>query len=249
VGPPSRHSAPQQPRLAGACASGLDLAANRRASGSLRYWDDRRPRDGCDGRKMPTPVTPPSPAMRAFRIRSRVREQFRVQKWGQLEKAKALLSQTAPRVDLNELHLSAMRALVTELERKKYATTNRPRQRVAQRARTRPATPPVAEPAPDGQLAGGDTGQSDNCPEPRPQLERGPQYPRQRGRQVPAALRRAVLERDDGPCTHRSDSGERLPRDSAGSSPITRNPSHEVASIAWTRVAWVSVLAVAPRLS
>jgi hypothetical protein len=46
-----------------------------------------------------------------------------------VEKAKALLSQTDPRVDLGELHLRAMRVLVAELERKKYAATVRPRQR------------------------------------------------------------------------------------------------------------------------
>jgi hypothetical protein len=126
-----------------------------------------------------------------------------------VEKAKALLSQTAPRVDLGELHLRAMLALVTELERKKYATTDRPRQRVAHRARTQPATPSVAEPAAHGQLAGGDAAQSRHDPEPRSQLEHGPECPRQRGRQVPAALRRAVFERDAGRCTYRSDSGER----------------------------------------
>jgi 5-methylcytosine-specific restriction endonuclease McrA len=126
-----------------------------------------------------------------------------------VEKAKALLSQTAPRVDLGELHLRAMRALVTELERKKYAATDRPRQRVAPTAATQSATPSVAEPTPHGQLAGGDAAQSRNAPEPRSQLEHGPECPRQRGRQVPAALRRSVFERDEGRCTFRSDSGER----------------------------------------
>ncbi len=36
-----------------------------------------------------------------------------------VERAKALLSHTTPRADLSELHLRAMRALVTELERQK----------------------------------------------------------------------------------------------------------------------------------
>jgi hypothetical protein len=122
-----------------------------------------------------------------------------------VEKAKALLSQTAPRVDLGELHLRALRVLVTELERKKYAATDRPRQRVAPTSET----PSVAEPAPHGQLAGGDAAQSGRDPEPRSQLEHGSEYPRQRGRHVPAALRRAVFERDEGCCTFRSDSGQR----------------------------------------
>jgi hypothetical protein len=126
-----------------------------------------------------------------------------------VEKAKALLSQTAPRVDLSELHLRALRALVTQLERKKHAATDRPRQRAAHAAATQLATPSVAEPAPHGQLARGDAAQSDNDPEPRPRPEHGPEYPRQRGRHVPAALRRSVFERDEGRCTYRSDSGER----------------------------------------
>jgi hypothetical protein len=46
-------------------------------------------------------------------------------------------------------------------------------------------------------------------PEPRYQFEHGFEYPRQRGRHVPAALRRSVFERDEGRCTYRSDSGER----------------------------------------
>jgi len=89
-----------------------------------------------------------------------------------VERAKALLSHAAPDVDLAELHLRAMRALVAELERQKYA---------------------VRAPRTEG--------------EPRPQRE--PEDPRQRGRYVPAAIRRAVFERDGGRCTFRSDTGER----------------------------------------
>ena len=48
-----------------------------------------------------------------------------------VERAKALLSHKSPRPDLGDLHLRAMRALVTELEREKYAMTTR--QRVARR--------------------------------------------------------------------------------------------------------------------
>jgi hypothetical protein len=125
-----------------------------------------------------------------------------------VEKAKALLSQTAPRVDLGELHLRAMRALVTELERKKYAATDRPRQRVAHKARTQPATSSVEEPS-HGELARDDAVQSTNDLEPRSLLEHEPESPRQRGRHVPAALRRAVFERDESRCTFRSDSRQR----------------------------------------
>jgi hypothetical protein len=161
-----------------------------------------------DADAMPSEPEPASPARlepQRYKVQFEAGEEY----VELVEKAKSLLSQTAPRVDLGELHLRAMRALVTELERKKYAATDRPRQRVAHRARTLPATPSVAEPAPHGRLAESDAAQTGRDPEPRSQLERGPEYPRQRGRHVPAALRRAVFERDEGRCTYRSDSGDR----------------------------------------
>lgn len=99
-----------------------------------------------------------------------------------VERAKALLSHAAPRADLSELHLRAMQALVAELEREKYAV-NTPRPRVSA--------------APTGGL------------EASARLE-SPKPPRQRGRHVPAAIRRAVFERDAGRCTYQSDdTGER----------------------------------------
>jgi hypothetical protein len=153
----------------------------------------------------PEPASPPRLEPQRYKVQFEASEEY----VELVEKAKALLSQTAPRVDLSELHLRALRVLVTELERKKYAATERPRQRVAQRAAPQPATPSVAEPAPHDRLAGGDVAQSRNAPEPHSQLEHGSECPRQRGRQVPAALRRAVFERDEGRCTFRSDSGER----------------------------------------
>src|SRR5688500_311977 len=104
-----------------------------------------------------------------------------------VERAKALLFHRSPRPDLGDLHLRAMRALVAELERETYAVTKR--QRVARRS-----APETA----DEQLGRAE-------PEPEPQ----PEPPRRRGRHIPAAIRRAVFERDAGRCTYRSDSGER----------------------------------------
>ena len=46
-----------------------------------------------------------------------------------VEEAKALLSHSVPRAGLDEINLRAMRALVAELERQKYAVTARPHQR------------------------------------------------------------------------------------------------------------------------
>src|SRR5688572_13666515 len=161
-----------------------------------------------DADAMPSEPEPASPAQlepQRYKVQFEASEEY----VELVEKAKALLSQTAPRVDLGELHLRAMRVLVTELERRKHAATDRPRQRVAHKARTLPPTPSVAEPAPHDRLAGGDAAQSRNDLEPRSQLEHGSECPRRRGRQVPAALRRAIFERDEGRCTFRSDSGER----------------------------------------
>ena len=91
-----------------------------------------------------------------------------------VEKAKALLSHAAPRAGLVELHLRAMRSLVAELEREKYAVTDRPRSAAADS-----------------------------------NTELTPEAPRQRGRHVPAAIRRTVFERDTGRCTYRTETGER----------------------------------------
>jgi len=66
-----------------------------------------------------------------------------------IEEVKALLSQAAPNVSLDEIHLRALRTFVAELKRKKHADVERPR---------------------------------DN--------------PRQRGRHIPAAVRRVVYQRD-----------------------------------------------------
>jgi hypothetical protein len=113
-----------------------------------------------------------------------------------VEKAQALLSHSAERIPLDELQLRAMRTFVAGLERKKRARTTRtaaaratqkpadqapPTAQKPQRPRTAQETP--AEPNDSGETAGA-----------------GPEQPRRRGRQAPAAVRRAVFERDQGRC-------------------------------------------------
>jgi hypothetical protein len=78
-----------------------------------------------------------------------------------VERAKALLSHRGPRPDLGNLHLRAMRALVAELEREKYAVTTR--ERVARRS------PPELA---DKQLR---RGEPEPEPEPEPESEREPE--------------------------------------------------------------------------
>jgi hypothetical protein len=77
---------------------------------------------------------------------------------GLVDEAKALLSHAHPHATLEEIHLRAMRALVSELSKKKYAV---------------------------------------------------PHHPRQRGRHIPAAVRRAVFERDGNQCTFGAAAGKR----------------------------------------
>jgi hypothetical protein len=91
-----------------------------------------------------------------------------------VDEAKALLSRIAPQATLEELHLRAMRALVSELTKKKYATLK----------------PSGAAPAVQDESAA-----------PPPRL-RAPKHPRQRGRHIPAAVRRAVFERDGNRCSY-----------------------------------------------
>jgi hypothetical protein len=132
-----------------------------------------------------------------------------------VERAKALLSHRGPRPDLGDLHLRAMRSLVAELEREKYAVTTR--QRVARRSapgiadeqlrRGKPAPAPAPEPEPAPAPEPEPEPEPEPAPAPEPEPE--PEPPRRRGRHVPAAIRRAVFERDAGRCTFRSDSGER----------------------------------------
>ena len=80
-----------------------------------------------------------------------------------VERAKALLSHAIPRPDLGHLHLRAMRALVAELEREKYAVTTR--QRVARRS---------APETPGEQLH---RSEPEHQPDPEPRLRPRPRAP------------------------------------------------------------------------
>jgi hypothetical protein len=124
-----------------------------------------------------------------------------------VEKAQALLSHSAERIPLDELQLRAMRTFVAELERKKRARTTRT---AAARATQKPAeqkpadqAPPTAQKPRTAQQAPvepNDSGETAGA---------GPEQPRRRGRQAPAAVRRAVFERDQGRCAFVDDSGQR----------------------------------------
>jgi hypothetical protein len=116
-----------------------------------------------------------------------------------VEKAQALLSHSTERVPLDELQLRAMRAFVSELERKKRASTKRPRRaRIAQRAGTQPSSGPESQPA-NAEFGAVDEAAAGSRSK----------HPRQRGRHIPAAVRRAVFERDQARCAYTDGSGQR----------------------------------------
>jgi 5-methylcytosine-specific restriction endonuclease McrA len=131
------------------------------------------------------------------------------------ERAKALLSHRTPRTDLSELHLRAMRTLVAELERQKYAVTARPRRRAPGSTQAGSGHRQEAESEHEhereheSQFKPEPESEARHESEPESEDDSRPEPPRRRGRHVPAAIRRAVFERDHGRCTYASDSGER----------------------------------------
>jgi hypothetical protein len=131
-----------------------------------------------------------------------------------VEEAQALLSHSAPRATLDEIQLRAMRALVAELKRRKHAVVARPRKRSAasldasrsaaeresaQKSAPATAPGPQSEVEPERPQSDAEAGQS--------QVES--KSPRRRGRHVPAAVRRAVFECDEGRCSYADALGRR----------------------------------------
>ena len=101
-----------------------------------------------------------------------------------IERAKALLARSTPGKSLGDLHLDAMRLLVASLEKEKFAVPEPTRRRGPKR------TP--SETGREG------TSEATMPPTGRP-----------RNRHIPAAVRRAVYERDGARCTYVDDRGER----------------------------------------
>jgi 5-methylcytosine-specific restriction endonuclease McrA len=133
-----------------------------------------------------------------------------------VEEAQALLSHSAPRATLDEIQLRAMRALVAELKRRKHAVVARPRKLPAEsvdagRSTTEGASAQKSEPEFESEhlLSNAEPGKQSEVEVKHPQSDAEPgqsqlesKSPRRRGRHVPAAVRRAVFERDAGRCTY-----------------------------------------------
>ncbi len=160
----------------------------------------------------PTQPAPPAPAQTASAPARLIPQRFSVQFTASeeyvklVEEAQAL---SGARIRLDELHLRAMRALVAELKRQKYAVTTRPRQRSASTpanpsdascAEQRTTEPRTADP----QTAAPRTADPRTAERPPSSAQ-----PRRRGRYVTAEVRRAVFQRDGGRCTFTDSSGQR----------------------------------------
>ncbi len=129
-----------------------------------------------------------------------------------IERAKALLAREAPGKSLGELHLQAMKLLVTALEKQKFAVTERPRKTAPRhRAPSAHSREPTPESLPAQPAALRHPTQGSASTTPAAKLELGQKSgttrpagahdpvdspPRQRGRHIPAEVRRAVFERD-----------------------------------------------------
>jgi hypothetical protein len=138
-----------------------------------------------------------------------------------VDEAKALLSHAVPNVTLEELQMRAMRALVAELKKKKYAVVDsspaRGQSSEPSEIRERHAT--VAPPRTASRTRSEPIDASERTVE-RPDADRPEQavgqdfeqphaHPRRRGRHIPAGVRRAVFERDGNRCTYVEANGTR----------------------------------------
>jgi hypothetical protein len=120
-----------------------------------------------------------------------------------VEQAKALLSHAVPGMALEELQLRAMRSLVSELSKRKYAVVSgSPERNGAAEAAHAEADAGIPEPR----------GNEPALPDPASEVEDEPddshehgsegRNPRQRGRYIPARVRRTVFSRDGARCTY-----------------------------------------------
>jgi 5-methylcytosine-specific restriction endonuclease McrA len=111
-----------------------------------------------------------------------------------VERAKALLARRQPTITLGELHREAMKLLVHALEQQKFSVTRRTNKLVAATPQGEPET------------------ETETKTETETERELGPaapKSPRQRGRYVPAAVRREVYRRDGARCAYVDARGER----------------------------------------
>jgi hypothetical protein len=122
-----------------------------------------------------------------------------------VERARALLSHAHSKSSLEEIHLRAMRLLVDDLEKRRFAKTTRPRRPVEAGAAPASETRDSTESAKSSEPR--EPAESDDSSEPDESSERRG-APR-RGRHVPAATMRIVYERDEARCSYVDVMGQR----------------------------------------
>jgi 5-methylcytosine-specific restriction endonuclease McrA len=144
-----------------------------------------------------------------------------------LEEARELLAHAVPSRSLEEVHLRAMRMLVTGLKKRKYAAADTPPSKAASDSRIDAASDSridadqgraadeMQEPATTSTGHGGADIEGPASSQMRSQARRSSARdvagaaPRRRGRYIRAAVRRAVWERDGGRCTYVEATGQR----------------------------------------
>ncbi len=115
-----------------------------------------------------------------------------------IDEVQALLSHTAPRASLEEIHLRAMRAFVASLKKQKYGA-----RKASGTVDMTYAPLSTTHPQPESGLPA--TAPSSRAPSPAAPSS----HPRLRGRHIPAGVRRAVFERDGQRCTYVDAAGRR----------------------------------------
>jgi hypothetical protein len=109
-----------------------------------------------------------------------------------VDEAKALLSHAVPNATLDDIQLRAMRTFVAKLKKQKYASLepSKTEEAASNEPHARRASPRAAHGA-------------------ESRAEQAHRHPRQRGRHIPAAVRRAVAMRDGERCTYVDATGRR----------------------------------------
>jgi 5-methylcytosine-specific restriction endonuclease McrA len=130
-----------------------------------------------------------------------------------VERAKALLARRRPRMTLGELHLEAMRLLVGALEKKKFAVTERPRQRddATEDAQSETEAPRQRVTATEGDRPDAIAPRQRVTVTESDQQDTKPGKRRERSRYIPAEVRREVYGRDGARCTYIDARGQRCP--------------------------------------
>jgi hypothetical protein len=127
-----------------------------------------------------------------------------------VERARALLSHSVPNAPLDDLHVRAMRALVVELEKRRYALTKQPRRATPDRASSANNPGPAESAGREAEVEhheGATQAEHDGGSHTGNGAARD--AARERSRAVPAQVRRAAFERDGGRCTYVDDRGLR----------------------------------------